>query len=466
MMTNDNASTVLHIGGIGRTFLTPILALMVTLTALPVSVGRAQHDQPRPDRGSSLAQPRPADPLQRPDGDAPAPGGPAVRLTLDQAVDRLERENLALAAMRLEVLQARADILSAGQRPNSLLFIGGGKDGPVRLRLLDVPPKPWVRALAACVAVRVTEAQYRDAVRTRTASLYTTYVDVQEAQVQARFARRSVTGVDQLMKTTKLLAETGQIGKTDLGRTAAVQARKTLAATDAEVALRKTRLTLADLLNLSDADAEHFEVTEVAEERELPLPALGELTRLAFDHRPDLHAHRLGFWRSVAEWLRAWVEQWPDLYIVAGPNRPGRVDAGGMADAVPRASGLLVSFPDSGHYRGRVVRAQINVAKWRIELARVERQIVLDVRQAHLEYTHSLAAWRRLKAEVLPSAGNVRDEKHRLFQGEEVAIQAYLSAQSEYNEVVCDYVKAAIRHRRAALALNTAVGKRVLPEPP
>jgi hypothetical protein len=41
----------------------------------------------------------------------------------------------------------------------------------------------------------------------------------------------------------------------------------------------------------------------------------------------------------------------------------------------------------------------------------------------------------------------------------------YLSAQAEYNEVVGDYRKADIRNRRAGLALNTAVGNRVMPEP-
>jgi len=183
-------------------------------------------------------------------------------------------------------------------------------------------------------------------------------------------------------------------------------------------------------------------------------------------NRPDLRAYRLGFWRAQAEWLRAWVEQWPDFYVLAQPNRPGRRDARGEADAVPRASGLLISLSDSGHYRGRVARAQINVAQSRIELEKAERQVVLDVRQSQLEYTHSLTARRRLMQETLPSTRQARDDTFRQFQAGEVDVRAYLSAQSEYNEIVQDYLKATIRHRRGALALNTAVGKRVLPLPP
>ena len=40
---------------------------------------------------------------------------------------------------------------------------------------------------------------------------------------------------------------------------------------------------------------------------------------------------------------------------------------------------------------------------------------------------------------------------------------AYLGAHSEYNLAVREYLKAAFRRRRGALALNTAIGKRVLP---
>jgi outer membrane protein, heavy metal efflux system len=466
MMTNNNARLCLRFGRIEGTVRALLLVPMVMLSALPVSVGRAQDDRTRQGRSASVAQPRASEHSHQPGLDAPASGGPPGCLTLDQAVDRLERENLALAAMRLEVLQTHSDILAAGQRPNSLLLIGGGKDGPVWLRSFDLPLKAWARALAARLAARTTEAQYRNAVRTRTAGLYEAYVGVQEAIQQARYARTSVKGVEQLMKTTESLAEKCQIGKIALDRVAVLQSRTAVAASDAEVGLRKAKLALADLLKLPEAAAERLEVSELNGNAELPLPDIRELTRLAFGHRPDLDAYRLGFWRSEAEWLRAWIEQWPDVYTLFEPNRLGRADAGAKPNAAPRVAGLLVSFPDSDHYRGRVARAQINVAKWQIELTRVERQIVLEVQQAHLEYTHSLTARRQLRDEVLPSGRNVRDDTFRLFMSGEVDMQAYTSAQSEYNEVVCDYVKAAIRHRRAALAVNTAVGKRILPEPP
>ena len=223
---------------------------------------------------------------------------PTLPLTLDQALSRLQRETSTLAAQWLEIPQARADTITAGQRANSLLFIGGGKEGPVRLRPLDFPPKHWARALAAGLAAHVLEAQYRDAVRTRTADLYTAYVDVQEAQEQARFARASLERLEPMMKRAKVRAERGQGGQTELAGIAAVQARAAVSVDEAEVALHKARHTLADLLSVPDAEADRLEVGDVTDAREPSLPAIEALTRLALAHRPDLNAYRLGLWRA------------------------------------------------------------------------------------------------------------------------------------------------------------------------
>ena len=77
---------------------------------MPVSLAQAQDNRTGTDRDSSVVQPQPLEPQKRPGVDAPATAGPPERLSLDQAVDRLERDKLALAAMWLEVLQTRTDV--------------------------------------------------------------------------------------------------------------------------------------------------------------------------------------------------------------------------------------------------------------------------------------------------------------------------------------------------------------------
>ena len=67
------------------------------------------------------------------------------------------------------------------------------------------------------------------------------------------------------------------------------------------------------------------------------------------------------------------------------------------------------------------------------------------------------------RKEVLPASQVVRDSAYRSWMGGETSILEYLDAQQEYNEVVRLYRDALVRHRRAMLDLNTAVGTRVVP---
>jgi len=57
----------------------------------------------------------------------------------------------------------------------------------------------------------------------------------------------------------------------------------------------------------------------------------------------------------------------------------------------------------------------------------------------------------------------MRDAARTLYLKGETSVLDYLEAQLAFNEVVKQYRDALVRHRRAILDLNTAVGERVLP---
>ena len=68
--------------------------------------------------------------------------------------------------------------------------------------------------------------------------------------------------------------------------------------------------------------------------------------------------------------------------------------------------------------------------------------------------------------EVLPASRKVRDAAYRRWQGGETSVLEFLDAQKDFNERVRDYRDSLVRHRRAMLDLNTAVGTRLLPVSP
>src|SRR5262249_43015318 len=148
--------------------------------------------------------------------DSAEPEGPPDGLTLDAAIDRLLRSNLALQALRWQLPQYRADVLSARLRANPILFADGqlvpyrgyNKDRPAGPAQYDATVshpiayscKRRARAAAAERVVSVQEAQYQDAVRVQIDNLYTAFVDVLAARETLRYARASVTGLRRVLR--------------------------------------------------------------------------------------------------------------------------------------------------------------------------------------------------------------------------------------------------------------------------
>jgi cobalt-zinc-cadmium efflux system outer membrane protein len=79
------------------------------------------------------------------------------------------------------------------------------------------------------------------------------------------------------------------------------------------------------------------------------------------------------------------------------------------------------------------------------------------------EYTVTRQEVQEIQAEILPTARQIRDDAYKLYIAGSTGITDYIAAQIEFNQVVKQYLDTAIRHRRSMLALNTAVGRRILP---
>ena len=99
----------------------------------------------------------------------------------------------------------------------------------------------------------------------------------------------------------------------------------------------------------------------------------------------------------------------------------------------------------------------------RIETAALERRVKTEVFDAFEEYRISSKALERIEDEILPMAEKVRTDTLTLFSSGELEFNDFVAAQREYNDVVRQYRDSLARHRQAALALNTAVGCRIMP---
>jgi outer membrane protein, heavy metal efflux system len=125
--------------------------------------------------------------------------------------------------------------------------------------------------------------------------------------------------------------------------------------------------------------------------------------------------------------------------------------------------GVTAVMPIYNRNQGNVTRAKININQSGIQLASAERGVIRDVLDAAQELEQSLVAVTKFRREIIPGAREVRDSARRRLVGGEIGLPEYLDAQQDFNDMVRQYRDAMVRHRRAILDLNTAVGERVLP---
>ena len=406
-------------------------------------------------------------------------GGPADGITLDEAIDRMMAANLDIRALRHELPQADADIITAGLRTNPLLYMdtqfipyGSFNDarpgGPTQYDVnitypIDVSRKRQARVVVARMARSALEAQFQDVVRRQIDNLYRAFVSLQAARIALVSADAGLRQHEAMLARSRrtlppAAAETAET----LHRQAYAVEQATLARIDAEEAFADAQESLAVILN------EPVETTTRLQARgtlrgPAPPPPLDELTRIALESRPDLRSQRLGVSRANAEVALQRANRFDDVYLFYDPftyqdNRPVN-----RASSRSWAVGLTFALPIYNRNQGNIARATSNVQQTRNELSSLERRVVSEVRLAEREYQASRRALEQIERTMLPLAQESLRRHAREFAAGDLDIDDYQSRLDEAAEIANTHRDALVRHRRAMLDLNTAVGMRIMP---
>lgn len=405
--------------------------------------------------------------------------GPPGGLSLDAAIDRALRENLDLRAKFFEIPQAQADILQAGLRANPILYADGqlipygqynraNNGGPAQFDVnvtypVDVSRKRRARVVVATRAKRVLEALYQDAVRMRIDELYQSFIDVLAARQTIRYAAKSVEGLDKLLEVEQKKFQQDVTTRAEVKRVEIQRDSARIGLLDAEEQYRKTKRALGTILNLSPAEVESLEVQGTIFDKFSPPPPLEELNRIALNVRPDIVSYRLGIHRAEADVKLALANRYSDVFVLFQPYTFQNNTPYGLKSPHSWALGVTAPLAIFNRNQGGIQRAKLNVVQTQVQLATIERQALTEVAQAYREYETSLEMVRKIEKDILPDAEMVLSDSRRLFFGGEKDVTYYLNAQRDYNDLVKQYLDTMVRHRRSMLALNTALGHRVLP---
>jgi cobalt-zinc-cadmium efflux system outer membrane protein len=405
--------------------------------------------------------------------------GIAGGLTIDQAIDALLQQNLSIMALKYELPMADADILTAGLRANPIFYAdtqlvpygrysrvnpGGQTQYDVNItHPLDVNGKRKARTNVARAARRTVEAQFQDAVRQQIDNLYTVYVDVAAAELTRAFSQAYLKGISDILQVSRRLYTEKQYTEAQVDQVASQAEEAKIQVRESEMAVARATKALAQMLNVPRSEALSIRIdSKLRDVHESP-QGEDDLIRTSLDYRPDLIAYRLGVERARTEYLLARKERLSDFYLLAQPytlqdNRPF-----GLKSPMSWAVGLTAPLPIYNRNQGNIERARLNITQTGIELADLERKVADEVADAFHEFETSRRAVIDFEHEVLPSARRVKDAAFNRWKGGKTSVIEFLDAQKDFNERVRAYRDALVRHRRAMLDLNTAVGMRVLP---
>jgi cobalt-zinc-cadmium efflux system outer membrane protein len=406
--------------------------------------------------------------------------GPADGLSLDAAIDRMMAANLDVRALRHELTQADADVLTAGLRTNPLIymdtqFIPYGSftnqrpGGPTQYDLnitypLDVSQKRQARTVVARMARSTLEAQFQDAVRRQIDNVYRAFVNLQSARIDMLTAQAAVRRQEQFLAELRRTARPDDPTSADaIDHLALSLERSRSILGDAVEAFEDAQEGLGVLLAMPPGETASLMPHGLLRDSFPPAPPVDELAALVLRCRPDVHAARLGVSRAGAEVRLQRANRFDDVYLFYDPityqdNRPTN-----QLSSHSWAIGLTFALPIYNRNQGNIARAESNVSQTKLELSSLERRVVAEVRLAAREYERSREAVEQIERAVIPRMKATLARKTEDFTAGKLTpddFQGSLDDAAEVNQSLRD---AMVRHRRSMLDLNTAVGLRLLP---
>jgi outer membrane protein TolC len=209
---------------------------------------------------------------------------------------------------------------------------------------------------------------------------------------------------------------------------------------DAEALLARTRQALSLILDLPGSDADRLEVEGLLTRPPVLLPSLKDSIQLACEARPDLVALRLGLDRARSD-------------LIAARQR---------ALNESRRDRQAQSGPKDDPARANLARAELNVRQAQNQLASQERQVVSEVERCYRDWCQRLVELPRLEEDAR-AARQSRDATERSYETGEVGGDIVVDARHKCEEREQRYADLLVQHRRSTLALNTAIGQRVMP---
>jgi len=376
------------------------------------------------------------------------------RLTLQDALDLADKQNLDLAAARRQRAVALAGIQIAKQRPNPTANFTALRDEPHEGLFFDQPietgGKRGRRIEVARQEGALTEVEIGTLVRQ-------VRKNTREAYYAAAYARAESERLSRVVGLAKRLEQiaTERFAAGDVAQLEVLQSglEAFRAEADLEVSKQREMVSLSELNALLNEPAgKPWELAGTLEDA-TPTARLEDLVGRAYQSNPDLQ--HLGGEKKVEESRRSLLkaERIPDLVLDAGVdfNSPHDFRYG------PRSQ-VSIGLPIFTRNQGEIAQSVANSRVLNAETAATERSVSARVESAFYDLEAQRTQVRLYHDRLLPVARQLESMAEESYRAGKTSILTAIQAQQDVQSVESSYLQSLEQLQSLYADLEETVG--------
>jgi cobalt-zinc-cadmium efflux system outer membrane protein len=401
----------------------------------------------------------------------PAQSPPAVRITLEQAIEMALLHNHALLAVRSSVQQSRTLETSAGLRPNPVLvgdtqflplfqpgnfssdYIDNGAQFDIGVAyLFERGDKRARRLQAARDQTAVTAAQVGDTERQLTFGVATEFVAALLAQSNLQFAEQDLASFQRTVDISQASFNAGAISQGDLLKIKVQLLQYQTDVSSARLARVQALATLRQLLGYESVPAA-YEVAGDLTHQAVQL-GRGDLEALALRQRPDLRAAQLAVTAAESQHTLAQANAKRDVTAQVSYTHVAALSTASLFGNI--------EIPIFDRNQGEVARTEFAIDQSK-ELRSEQSSVALtDVANAYEALRTSDQVVQLYESGYLTQARDSRDISQFAYQRGAATLLDFLDAERSYRATELGYRQSLANYMIALEQLREAVGTRSL----
>jgi cobalt-zinc-cadmium efflux system outer membrane protein len=387
-------------------------------------------------------------------GTTSVPGQQQPRLTLQEALDLADKQNLDLAAARRRRAVALAGIQIARQRPNPTASFTALRDEPHEGLFFDQPVE-----IGGQRGRRIEVARQEGTLNELEIAALARQVrrSTREAYYASAYARAESERLERVVEVTKRLEQiaedrfrTGDVAQLEVIQTKLEVSR---ADADLQVARQREKVSTSQLnALLNESASKSWDLTGTLEDN-TPSPRLDDLISRAYQSNPDLQ--HLGGERKVEESHRSLLkaERIPDLDLQAGMdfNSPRDFRYG------PRSQ-VSMALPLFARNQGQIAQSLANERVLEAETAATERSVSARVEAGFYDLEAQRTQVELYRDRLLPVARQLESMAEESYRAGKTNILMAIEAQQAVQSVESSYLQSLEQLQNLYAGLEETVG--------